>query len=172
MDQVTPRLFLGSRSDAANPALLKQHAIDAVLSLEPVRLIASVRCQLILQLKDRQPMPLATLEQAVDFIALQIEQGRRVLVHCQMGISRSPTLVLAYLHRHAGLSLDQALARIQRARPQAEPHPVLLQSLSEHYASPISRGRIQRAIAAYSPRLLQPAAGSQAAALPTGALAL
>ena len=133
MHLVTPELVIGSCEDAENPELLHRFNIDAVLSLEPVRILKPVACQLILRVQDRIALPEAVITQAVDFIQQQIAQGRNVLVHCQMGISRSPALVLAYLHQHQGLSLQQALARIQQLRPQAEPHPALLASLQHHF---------------------------------------
>lgn len=46
-----------------------------------------------------------------------------VLVHCAMGISRSVTVVLAYLLReNSSLDVSDALSLIQRARPQAHPN--------------------------------------------------
>ena len=133
MHLVTPQLAIGSRDDAANPELLRQFGIDAMLSLEPVRLIRPVACQMTLQVKDRIALPDASIEQAVSFIHRQLQLGRRLMAHCQMGISRSPALVLAYLHQHQGLTLEQALLQIQQARPQAEPHPALLQSLRLYF---------------------------------------
>ncbi len=133
MHLVTPQIAIGSRDDAANPQLLAQFGIDAILSLEPVRLTRPAACQMTLQVKDRIALPAAVIEQAVGFIHQQLLQGRRVMAHCQMGISRSPALVLAYLHQHQELSLSQGLALIQQARPHAEPHPVLMASLQQYF---------------------------------------
>lgn len=135
MDLITPQIIIGSREDASNPVLLSRYKIDAVLSLEPVCLLKPASCQLLLQVQDRIALPDAVIEQAVAFIHQQLRLGHRVLAHCQMGISRSPALVLAYLHQHQELSLSQGLTLIQKARPQAEPHPALLQSLQRYYLS-------------------------------------
>eukprot|EP00741_Cyanophora_paradoxa_P007223 tig00001094_g6988.t1 len=54
-----------------------------------------------------------------------IEGGRAaggVLVHCQAGISRSATAVLAYLMRHFDEGFDAALSRLRRARPIVNPN--------------------------------------------------
>ncbi|RKF64909.1 Tyrosine-protein phosphatase yvh1 [Erysiphe neolycopersici] len=46
-----------------------------------------------------------------------------VLVHCAMGISRSVTIVLAYLLReNVTLEVSDALSLVQRARPKAHPN--------------------------------------------------
>lgn len=134
MDWITPQLIIGSRDDAAHPQLLAQYGIEAVLSLEPVRIVRPVVCQMTLQVKDRIALLDTVIHQAVDFIHQQTQLGRRVMAHCQMGISRSPALVMAYLHQHQGMTLEQALERVQRARPQAEPHPVLIDSLEQYYS--------------------------------------
>ena len=47
------------------------------------------------------------LEVAHAFIKAHLEKTN-VLVHCQMGISRSSTLVIAYLMREYGLSFKKA----------------------------------------------------------------
>jgi protein-tyrosine phosphatase len=39
-----------------------------------------------------------------------------VYVHCSAGVSRSPTVVAAYLHRHSGMLLEEALASVQAVR--------------------------------------------------------
>jgi len=147
MDLINPQIIIGSREDASNPLLLRHFAIDAVLSLEPVKILTPVNCQMLLQVQDRIALPDAVIAQAVNFIDQQLRLGRRVLAHCQMGISRSPALVLAYLHQHQGLSLSQGLALIQQARPQAEPHPALLQSLARYYQTEPVRVSPRQALA-------------------------
>jgi protein-tyrosine phosphatase len=43
--------------------------------------------------------------------------GERVYLHCNAGLNRAPTVAVAYLHRHHGLSLDDACAAVKAARP-------------------------------------------------------
>merc|ERR1719469_1427858 len=45
-----------------------------------------------------------------------------VLVHCSLGVNRSPTLVLAFLVMK-GLSLRQAYRQVLRTRPHIDPLP-------------------------------------------------
>lgn len=51
-----------------------------------------------------------------------------VLVHCDKGVNRSPTLVLAYLIRQ-GMSLRGAYQHVLRARPQIDPLPTYRRGL-------------------------------------------
>jgi len=49
-------------------------------------------------------------------------QVGNVLVHCHMGISRSVTVVMAYLIQYQGMSCEEALATIKSQRKQARPN--------------------------------------------------
>jgi atypical dual specificity phosphatase len=53
---------------------------------------------------------------AIDFIAAQVENGLRLLVHCRAGRSRSVCIVAAYLMRHKGFSKKQAISLIEQKR--------------------------------------------------------
>ena len=135
MDFVTSQLAVGSREDAENSAALADYGIDAVLSLVPLARPAAVVRQLSLALPDRVALPGALIDEAVDFLLDQTARGRRVLVHCEMGISRSPSIAAAYLHLAQGVDLYEALCLVRAARPIVEPHPTLIASLLTHFGT-------------------------------------
>jgi len=135
MDFITAQLAVGSREDAEDSAALAAHGIDALLSLAPLARPLSVARQLSLALADRVALPGALIDEAVGFLLEQTARGRRVLVHCEMGISRSPTIAAAFLHQAQGLDLHEALRCVRAARPIADPHPVLLASLHSHFVT-------------------------------------
>ncbi|RKP27251.1 protein-tyrosine phosphatase-like protein, partial [Syncephalis pseudoplumigaleata] len=56
------------------------------------------------------------------FIDECIEQGGRVLVHCMAGISRSATIVIAYLMRKHQWSVDVAMQTVRQSRPIIKPN--------------------------------------------------
>lgn len=58
---------------------------------------------------------------ACDFIKQARLHSNGVLVHCQAGVSRSTSLVAAYLMREMGLTTEQALQKIRKVRMQVEP---------------------------------------------------
>lgn len=132
MDFVTPWLAIGAAGEAADSALRRAHGIDAVLSLLPVDFDAGA-AHLTLPVADRVALPGTTIRTVTAFIERQRQAGRKTLLHCQMGISRSPALAACYLHEYAGRALADALREICRARPIADPHPALLASMREHY---------------------------------------
>ena len=55
----------------------------------------------------------ASMRQAIE------DQGRDVVVHCAMGMERSVLSVMWYLHKEAGMTLDEAYDTICEARPIA-----------------------------------------------------
>lgn len=64
--------------------------------------------------------------EATDFIDEHLRAGRRVLVHCHAGMSRSATMVAAYLlrfHPQRFPSADSAIAYLQGRRWIVDPNP-------------------------------------------------
>ncbi len=55
-------------------------------------------------------------DQCIAFISHALADGKRCLVHCQQGVSRSASLLIAYFIRTQGMSLTQALETIRACR--------------------------------------------------------
>jgi hypothetical protein len=109
-----------------------------------------------LPIQDGETVDGAIFEQAVTFLAQQVAAKRKVLVHCQEGVSRSVTMVLAYLISRQGMTLGQAFKLVMGRRPVAHPHPALLWSLVQHYQQDYTRAEIHhplflRAVAQITP---------------------
>eukprot|EP00900_Chrysochromulina_parva_P023174 jgi/Chrpa1/5490/Chrysochromulina_OHIO_Genome00012615-RA len=65
----------------------------------------------------------AVFYDVLDFIDDTIEQEHgTVFVHCQHGVSRSATLVIAYVMWKRGLAYDDALELVRAARPTVNPN--------------------------------------------------
>ena len=45
-----------------------------------------------------------------------IKGGDRVYLHCNAGLNRAPTLAIAWLRGHGGMSLNEALAHVKKRR--------------------------------------------------------
>jgi len=61
----------------------------------------------------------SSIEKILKIIQIYLESNEGVLVHCHMGQQRSATLVACYLMKYMNLTLDEAIAKIQRKRKLA-----------------------------------------------------
>ena len=75
------------------------------------------------------------LEGAVDWAEQQRKEGRRVLVHCKMGMSRSTTCVLGWMLKYGAMpdgkrwKLRDAFLHVKARRNVANPNPGFLNEL-------------------------------------------
>eukprot|EP01006_Ploeotia_vitrea_P063436 TRINITY_DN85536_c0_g1_i1.p1 TRINITY_DN85536_c0_g1~~TRINITY_DN85536_c0_g1_i1.p1 ORF type:complete len:579 (-),score=58.83 TRINITY_DN85536_c0_g1_i1:85-1821(-) len=63
-----------------------------------------------------------TTEEALNFIQQAVQTGQHVLVNCSMGISRSSSLVCAYMIAREGFSFESALSTLRAKRPIVSPN--------------------------------------------------
>jgi atypical dual specificity phosphatase len=63
------------------------------------------------------------LERAVEQVSEWLDEGEVVYQHCRAGLQRSATAAAAVLVAREGLDPSDAIRRIRRARPEAEPMP-------------------------------------------------
>ena len=106
-----------------------EHPFDAVLSVQTWCPLAMAGAALPgpveyrwLPILDRAAYAPRAAAEAFDSIAAQLDAwlraGKRVLVHCHSGVSRSPAAVIWYLMRASALSWDAAYAGVKaRHRP-------------------------------------------------------
>ncbi|KAH9833155.1 protein-tyrosine phosphatase-like protein [Rhodofomes roseus] len=132
-----PALFLGPCSAASNKAFLSANTITHVLSIgsTPAQKVEGV----IYHRLSLNDSPTSSISKATEeacklidgAIAVKAKSGGKgkILVHCSAGISRSPTLVVAYLMRSHNMPLKAALGQVVRARPQVSPNSGFLEQL-------------------------------------------
>ena len=68
----------------------------------------------------------------LSWITPHLKTGRTVLVYCQAGVSRSPTVVLGLLMHLTDMSLIDAWAHVKRIRPAIKPNAGFCQQLCDH----------------------------------------
>lgn len=70
-----------------------------------------------LQLKDTESQHLLEyLDNICDYIHMLINNKCKVLVHCYMGISRSPSIIIAYLIKYNNMDYDTAYKHVSNKR--------------------------------------------------------
>jgi len=71
-------------------------------------------------------------KQTNDFINKVRTAGGNLLVHCKVGLSRSPTVIIAYLIKYYEFTADSAINFIKRKRPQIIPNQGFIKQLYEY----------------------------------------
>uniref|UniRef100_A0A8D0BAN3 Dual specificity protein phosphatase n=1 Tax=Salvator merianae TaxID=96440 RepID=A0A8D0BAN3_SALMN len=127
VDQVWPNIYLGDAWAARSKSTLQNLGITHILNAAdgPYNINTGARYYRDLPIKyygvqafDDNSFDISIFfNDAADFIhkALKTERGK-VFVHCAMGISRSATLVLAYLMIHEKLAIVEALKSVDSQR--------------------------------------------------------
>jgi len=72
-------------------------------------------------------------ETCIAFIQEALKQsGTKVMVHCKQGVSRSPTIVMAYLMKVKKYSANKAFDYMKLKRPEIGPNPGFVQQLQKY----------------------------------------
>ena len=71
----------------------------------------------------------AQLDQAIAFVDRARASNSAILVHCVQGISRSSTIVIAYLMKRENMTLKDAYAHVKNLRPLIRPNKGFLTAL-------------------------------------------
>lgn len=129
-------LYLGSLAAAMDKDLLRQHSITHIVhALDVPWLPMSEKegfngYKIAILDKDCEDL-LSHLEAACAYIDRALRSGRSVLVHCQQGVSRSASIVIAYLIRYHGMSFDAAHSLLKRKRACVKPNPGFVRALQD-----------------------------------------
>lgn len=69
------------------------------------------------------------MEEGTHIIHAVVAAGESILVHCQAGVSRSATMIAAYLIKYLGFSVSAAVDMVKTARPIANPNKGFMRQL-------------------------------------------
>ncbi|MFZ0178918.1 MAG: dual specificity protein phosphatase [Candidatus Dormiibacterota bacterium] len=122
--RVIPGLWMGSAPGASQAARLARDGVDSVVDLrEEGADVVQWPAQVVVRHFPLMDHGTPTLDQLRDLAAAVsgfVSQGREVLVHCQAGVERTPTVVCAALVT-LGWSLPDAYQRVLEVRPESAP---------------------------------------------------
>ena len=123
------------RDTRHRPACTNQ--IGAVLQLAEAVPYAGIT-SLYLPVEEGVSLPAHLLQQGVDFCLSEKRQGRKVLIACGAGMSRSAAFAVAALKEAEGLGLLDAVRAVGRHHPESLLHPALWESLCGYYGQEVS----------------------------------
>ncbi|CAD8065469.1 unnamed protein product [Paramecium primaurelia] len=127
-------LYLGNIESAGNGNLLNFYKIGAILTTMSTQeyIYDGNISFMFIRVDDADFVNLSQyFQQAIDFIDYY-RQFTNVLVHCYAGISRSATIVIAYLMKTFKMTLDQAFSYVQQQRPIINPNPGFMKQLQQY----------------------------------------
>jgi protein-tyrosine phosphatase len=131
MSLILKNLFLGSASDANDFLFIKQNNIKLIvnvtkdiatdysaLGFEDIKVIRIPIDDIDTESLNTNNLLMSTLTT----IKKYIDENKGVLVHCRAGVSRSASIVIAYLIKYHNLSFSQAQNYLRSKRPIINPN--------------------------------------------------
>lgn len=128
---VWDRLWQGSHPDTSFRG--NQEWVVVSLTENPYRVYLNdvPYAHVFLPIADAAFPGLPWLRQACSILDAFQPTGRKILIHCTAGISRSTMLVAGYLMHNLGLSRAEALGLVARVNPKLNPNPSFMAGLLE-----------------------------------------
>lgn len=134
VSEITPYLYLTSVYGATKENIIKKGITLLVNSAQelPKQEIGGVES--IKLFLDDTPYALINVyfDRMADKIHEHTLRGGRSLVHCVLGVSRSTSLVLAYLMKYKNMSLKNAFDFVASRRPCVRPNPGFWRQLLDY----------------------------------------
>jgi len=124
--QVTPFLFLGNMTDASDADTLARLGIDHVLNVTTAKPTYhqsdKITYKQLLAADNGSQNIKQYFDEAFTFIDVARDCKGSVLIHCQAGVSRSPTIAIAYLIKYFSMSMVEAYRFIKCRRSIISPN--------------------------------------------------
>ncbi|XP_056629444.1 dual specificity protein phosphatase 26-like isoform X1 [Triplophysa dalaica] len=122
-DEVWPKLYIGDMNIAENLAELQKHHFTHILNCaQSSRRGGEIYDGMGITYLgiDAQDTPTfdmsAHFKTAAEFIHKALKGGGKILVHCHVGVSRSATIVLAYLMLKHNMTLVESINMVKEGR--------------------------------------------------------
>jgi len=124
-NEILPFLYLGDISDAYNKDALQKIGVTDIITLVPSISPCYTKdfdylCVPLLDYRSEDLTPF--INKVIDEIEKMRISKKKVLVHCMMGVSRSGSMVIAYLMKYRKMSYDAALKFVKRKRSKVCPN--------------------------------------------------
>ena len=127
-------LFIGNLKNANNKEEIKIIGIKNILNcaaeIQKLDIADDVNyCHI--KLTDSSDIDITQFfDQAFSFIESARKRKEKILIHCKLGISRSPAIVIGYLIKYMGYSTESALSFLREKRTQVYPNKGFISQLN------------------------------------------
>lgn len=129
---ITDCLYLGDAKISRDLNLLKSVGITHIICLAGKSMFESTFIYHMAHFKDKQDSDMLKLLPSIfEFIDNVIDQKKnnKIFIHCMAGMSRSPSIVMAYLMYKFNLTLKQSYIYVIDKRSCIRPNYIFLQQL-------------------------------------------
>ena len=147
ISMIEDQLFMGNRAAAQEIPILRMCDISSVVQIQSFPTAPfhpdsfKYLCLALTDLEEDSIMKI--LPEALAFIHAEIAAGRKVFVHCDAGVSRSGSVVTAYIMATHNIPFEEALQYVQAKRPCVGPNDAFkeqLRALTPEYLARCLRG--------------------------------
>lgn len=127
MTEITPRLFIGGIKQASNKSWLKKKGITSIVNcaIEVQNYFPNDFTYLRLDMQDSEnEIVFKSLEKAFKFMEKELKNpGKKILVHCYVGMSRSSSTLIYFLMKYYGESYSKVYKNVKKKHPITHPNP-------------------------------------------------
>jgi len=134
--QILPHLYLGAEICSIDLSVLRNLNIRKIINVTTnIRNIFESNDEYKIQylripLEDSFDSQIGVyFQKCIEFINSAKDENCSILIHCQAGISRSPTIALAYIMQSMDMSLDDSLSFVREHRPIVRPNLYFMSQL-------------------------------------------
>ena len=125
MHKVNDYIYIGNRSASEDFRTLNSENIVKVLQLLDFSILTegqNIEVHYI-KMEDSESQDISfILPEALRYIQYSVNHRQKILIHCNAGVSRSGTVLIAYLMASLKINFEQALAIAQDIRPCISPN--------------------------------------------------
>lgn len=132
MSKIYPNLYLGDRHTSKNGSFIKKSKITHILIAgNRLRRHFTKKCAYMqLDIFDHPSAKIINhFIESIQYIEEALAGGNNILIHCWGGVSRSATIVIAYIMVKEKKSLDEALQFVRQKRSMIRPNPGFMAQL-------------------------------------------
>lgn len=135
LDEVYENIYVGNISTACNKDKLEElgikNVITAISGVPEIYKDINYKLVDVLDITKQNMIPV--FDDTSQFIEDSLKDGGKVYVHCMCGVSRSVSIVCAYLAKKHGIDPITALDMIKKNRAVANPNPSFMQQLENYF---------------------------------------
>ena len=131
---ILDNLFLGRGDQATNPVVVSNLALTHILNISTEHDNAfpdRVEYYHVKEEDETDTDLYPEFHKMISFIDKALKFGGRILVHCNLGASRSATTLIAYFMYTRKWTLETAHSFVRHRRPLIDPNPGFLKQLSK-----------------------------------------